>query len=244
MLKRVAVFMAISVAVLLASKAITNLLLTRAYASVPKPFTAQVQERRYGENGDLVDLDISTYARKSDGASVTLYQLEDPNGKKNTTRVIDDLSLKKRIAVKGLTESLSTTELSEKQIEFEKQKLINCAVNNTGETRLFLGLRTYRCQIPMIGGSLEYWAAPDLGCYPLKLEGVKQRTDGSGRQAVTIREVLQFTIGEPDPSLFAIPSWVEMDPITESAEFERRYGKVPFSEKALRKLQALYVLKH
>lgn len=83
------------------------------------------------------------------------------------------------------------------------------------------------------------WAAPGLDCYVLSMSAVKYVNSNPGSK--TSRETVSLIPGEPQTSLFAIPAnYVERSPSQVANEFERRFGRRPFSDSVLQRAEEMY----
>jgi hypothetical protein len=192
-------------------------------------FKASVVERNY-RGVDRQDAVVREYqhAVRSDGSEADVFRSIAPDGRPALMRIVVDPNQLRRIVADGLTESTTTTHLSQEYAESFKTKPSSCGAEPQAERRTYLGYETLRISRSVKSGSastivVEQWLAPALNCYPLR-ETYLRPAEGRDPIVVTEREVTSVTPGEPDSSLFDIPSaYKERAPTAVFAEFARRY---------------------
>jgi len=210
--------------VMLVTLAATRYLISQSEARV-RPFTATVESKMYALNGEMRSGELFTYAAKSDGSSVEIHQRTAPGGVAYATKHVLDLSKRTEVIADGATDSTTTTRISDGQMASLRDKLVSCVGTGRQEGTI-LGQRTVRTQVVPLNTaskvhSQDYWQAPELGCYVMKLTGTM--TSG-GQTARSTLEVVELRLGDPDAKLFSIPStYVERGPRARVEEFERRY---------------------
>jgi hypothetical protein len=147
-----------------------------------------------------------------------------PDGDFYEQKIIVDVQTGKRILAEGVTQSLTTYLLSDKLVQTYRFPSSTCESGK--EDGVILGQRVLLREIRAPSPNdrvVQSWYAPDLGCILLKDVLKKVNVDGT----VSIlfqKEATQITFGEPDPSLFVVPSWTERSPSEVSAEVKRRFG--------------------
>ena len=243
------VLFALSTGVLVAA---CSFLISRALWSrmlSPTPFLATVLETQYRPDGSVSWVGRWTYAVKSDGSDVTIQEDRLPNHRPVQTRVIVDLSAKKRISIEPGTESIITHPFSQ---AFHDQRAITrgptCVSSPTAERRSVSGFATLReytefptnsPQNPTEVVQIERWVAPALSCLPLAETFTRGSPQGPAFRIE--REVVSLEFREPPADWFAIPSgYTERSPSQFSEEYARRFGKPGISDSGLQQLEQIY----
>lgn len=176
------------------------------------PFTATVVEKRFDASGDYKEQETYTYAVRSDGSSVEVFNRKYPDGQVRNARIVIDTSLGKRIVIEPATQSLTTTKLSKSNLEMLASRLTACRDSASVERVKVLGFSTVRETIRWADAQDhgDQWVAQVLDCYPLRLKVYLGANRSGSRNE---REVTAVSLGEPDGGLFAIPSeYVERAP--------------------------------
>ncbi|MGH9774321.1 MAG: hypothetical protein ACRD50_05175 [Candidatus Acidiferrales bacterium] len=185
------------------------------------PFTLKLETYSFVDNpgGELTS--IETEARKSDGTTVMVSNIGGEiglaaghMGRKITFMDGRVVTLLDPIAAKESWPRLST-----EAIAGMKERLLhppsNCVLPNYTLVRYesVLGHPTAVIRPPGVPGEVwTWWEAPELGCQILRYQTQVKELDGSLRLKVDGRPV-SLEIGEPDPTLFAIPeNYREMAP--------------------------------
>jgi hypothetical protein len=198
------------------------------------PFTVvQVEKLHRFPSGEYVRQEESLYSIASDGTEATTYHRSAPDGRTVDSKVIINTRAKARLAVDGLTESVTTTKLTDSFVAGQAAKPARCTESANPQRSTLLGYEVEFVdhQSPLMpnGGRhfSKLWLAPALECYPLsKIQGIQQ---SNGVAVVTnVTEVTSITRGEPAPEVFAVPAgYVERAPTEVFAEYTRRYPGTP-----------------
>lgn len=191
-----------------------------------RPFTAFLVEQKLSAEGklptqDWPDVEYTTFARRSDGSSVTVFKRRNPNGDWVWSRRITDLAAGKELTVDPMTESVTTYPLPARNLESSRMKPQRCSQDSNPELGRMAGYDTEKVhrQIPAPEGSEhDFWMAPSLDCFPLNQK--TKFADGyvNDRHAIFVLE------GEPSPALFQVPgSYAERSPSQVFAEYAKRF---------------------
>lgn len=222
----------------------TNIVLSQGGVTVT-PFTLTVEERSYSPNGKEALSRTVTRAMRGDGSKSESWNKTLPNGQLARAAVIEDLALRKRIVVDEATESITTYSLSDEELAFMKRSRVECAQSGTSNGPLILGQRVVRdvTQYPEpsgINALSESWKALDLACTPLVETLAFSRASLQGPRIA--RKVTSIVLGEPNPTLFTVPThYVERAPSEVFTEFGRRFpGTPPASPDTTGKLDRAY----
>lgn len=156
-------------------------------------------------------------AVRSDGSRVEPRSVVADDRRAYDQRIIADVAKGKRIVVEGVTQSLTTTILSDMELAALRNPGGRCLYQETEPAEAIFGYRTVKTKFRSPGLHIDSWWAPDLGCVLLKETVSRPHADGTSRLFLT-REAVAVTFGEPDPALFEIPDWPESTP---SQVFER-----------------------
>lgn len=194
---------------------------------IPAGFTIERVQKVYRvSTGEQVYTYHSTYARRSDGSSVEIRRITDADGKFREQRTIIDLPRKRRIAVDGLTESVTTYALTGPEIAAYQQQPV-CGTGGAERGQL-LGLDAVRIEesVKTAKGTelrVEKWVAPGLHCLPLR-ESVFVAHAGGPFQLASDVEVISLQRVDPPAEWFEIPAgFAERAPSAVLAEFNRRF---------------------
>lgn len=162
----------------------------------------------------------SVFVLRSDGSEVEPRSVMAPDGKSYDQRIIINVQDSKRIFVDGITRSLTTMVLPDRDVEKYRAR----ACDPGSEAGTILGHRVTKREISAgVDRMLETWIAPELGCVVLKQ--VLKQIDAKGvATPLLVKEAFEVSFGEPDPSLFVLPSWPERSPSQVAAEFARMFG--------------------
>lgn len=183
------------------------------------PLTVKYKVAKYQASGQPV-FSESSLAIRADGSRVTVRSVAGPDGTKYDQRFIDDLAASKHIVVEGATQSVTTYVLSDREVQ--RYRSATCDDGKYGG--LILGYRVVTGKIS--AGSdrvLETSFAPDLGCLALREILLQVDANGTARTLLQ-KDATELRFGEPDPMLFAVPSWPERSPSEVSAEYQRRFA--------------------
>lgn len=170
------------------------------------PFTAKTMETKESGEGQQKSVELRTIAVNSSGTQVDV--LDSLDGRRFGNFSVLDLERKLRVSVDPATQSITTYPQSNRMIETAKRILSSCADDPSAEHRSILGQRVFKRVDNKTTGMRttrsEQWIAPNLNCFALE-EKVAVYRNGRllGR---VVRETVSLVVGEPNPSLFAIPS--------------------------------------
>ncbi|HYZ74099.1 MAG TPA: hypothetical protein VE641_13535 [Chthoniobacterales bacterium] len=196
-----------------------------AQSYAPKPLTATYYIESFDENGSKRESE-QTFAVRGDGSIVKPRSTSGPDGKMYTQRTLYDVGKKKRVAIDGLTESITSYALSDTELKNLQYPLAICQRFEV-EAALVQGYRTRKELVktgPVNHERLrEAWYAADFGCLLVKetVSDLNENGDSRIRYTQTLKTV---TLGEPDPALFSIPEWQERTPSAVFAEFNRKFN--------------------
>lgn len=202
--------------------------LRESSADPAKPgFTVKRVQKVYRvSTGEKVYTYESTYGRRSDGSSVEVRRIADPEGNTREQRVVIDLTGKRRLTLDGLTQSVTTYALSEAQVA-EHRRRPACPVEPAERDQL-LGFDVVRIEERTRTGKgtgfrVEKWVAPALDCLPLR-ERVFVSHAGDRFELAWEAEVTSVELVEPPAEWFEIPAgYVERSPSAVLDEFRRRF---------------------
>jgi hypothetical protein len=213
---------------------LTTFLVTReivANASTElKAFTARVHEVHYGSSGRVGRDETYTVAFRADGSSVKDSRRQLAVGRGYEIRSVTDVAGLRRMVVDYATNSTTTYGLLPSYAAtlrnaasscdtkpVEEATILGYAVVHTTTVHTFPGIN------PESAVKLERWEAPALNCFALR-EVVTFGTRGAHNETT----VLSVIPGEPDPTLFSVPSdFIERAPSPRHVEFQRRFGVNP-----------------
>jgi hypothetical protein len=218
-----------------------SVLVRKLVSQEPRPasFTATKVEHKYRPDGSPGRTEEFVEAFRGDGSSVSVRRAVMENGRLLEQRTVTDLSRGVEVFVDGLTESLSTAQIGDEKAHLLrfKHSRTDCAdpsespgtsAPQTNQRSTILGYDVILVQRNLPGpgkgqkSTIESWRAPALDCYPLRETYTWVGSDGRGPK--NVREVTSIIVGEPDASLFQIPSgWTERSPSQTFQEFRRRY---------------------
>jgi hypothetical protein len=186
-------------------------------------------------DGGLVAQNRLLLAVRSDGSQVEPRAVKAEDGKFYEQRIILDTGKGKRISVEGISESITTTTLSQRELTALKKPGSQCLDPQAKPAEPVLGYQTIKTEVKTPISTIHSWRAPDLGCVVLRETFAQPLPDGTSRVLIT-REAAAVSFGEPDSSLFEVPSWPERTP-SQVLEGYRRKFNLPDSED-LRKAKA------
>ncbi len=170
------------------------------------------------------------YVVRSDGSRMEPRVIQARDGKLYEQRTIQDAASGRRVVIEGVTQSLTTYQLNERETAALRVAHRDCQGNQSKEEERILGYRTTRSLIRLgetpLASSIERWVAPELDCAVLKERFTKR--DHAGQIVATQEKwVTEIRLGEPAAELFAIPAWPERTPSQVKAELERKFGLKP-----------------
>ena len=190
--------------------------------AIPPPFTAFISVEDFDSHGNLIKQSHEILATRTDGSSVIVYERTDPAGKPIQTRIITNVSAKKRISIDPITESTTTYGMSDDMVTVALRKYSLCVGTSVQSEKLVKGFRAIEMDLSKnYGGKLsrQGWYAPELGCLPV--EETIARSDIQRRQ---VRRMIFAIRGEPSPELFSIPEgFQERSPSEVLAEYKRKF---------------------
>lgn len=179
----------------------------------PHPAFTVVMSVQTGDGSQTVP--DSTYVIASNGNEAMLRDIKLPNGRVDHTRSVTNFE-------KGVKASLSDTNRSISSVpvmKADRQAKGTCTPNN--DVSMMNGYQVFHVSYDFTrpDGSkdrLEKWISPELGCWALK------EVATHNGQILTTKFAKSVVSGEPDPSLFDIPSgYTEMAPTDQINEYHR-----------------------
>jgi hypothetical protein len=172
-------------------------------------FTLEWLDTRF-QDGELINSSSDTFATRGDGSTVLVHSYRHADGTKVELRQITDIATSRQILTHSLAESVSTMRLEQNAAAAMATNSPNCGQPFTAPTKKVLGYKVVRVAINIAEQgmpSIDRWVAPALRCAILRSTVTR---DG---KAIYVRQAKRISIGEPDASLFAIPShFKEMSP--------------------------------
>jgi hypothetical protein len=187
-------------------------------ASVPPQpaFTAVAEERVGAGEGETRLVHIHTYAVRGDQSVAERFAGPRPDDQRREISLASGLMQR----VDDTSLAVSTQQVSAETVAERPATRLDprsdCTVITASGARLYtLGDRGKILGVEVVevkDAQGSRWLAPSLGCFEMRRK--LQRTDSSGRvTSVNLYEVKSMNLGEPDPSLFAIPaSYREVPP--------------------------------
>lgn len=189
----------------------------------PTPFTALKLITMLNGSGVTTKTMVVLDAVRGDGSRVTAKKLID--NKPVGTKVIVDTPSLQRVAVDPTTESVTTYPLLEEAVRRFVVKPSSCGEEPSAERSELVGYPAVKTLTGNHVSRDESWVALTLDCYPLYNKSSLLGEDGA-ILAETITEALVITPGEPDPTLFEVPShYLERSPSEVFVEAERLTGE-------------------
>lgn len=186
----------------------------------------------FGEDGFQDFTETKITAQKPDGSKSFLVNRTFRNGPSTHDSIefrdIFDVASRKHSGIDPLTRSLTTRLLADPKIG-EMTSKPSCEAGVTESEELF-GYRVYKANEVLKlkndhSVKIEKWLARELECFPLRIEATK--FSGETAVARTITRTLSLNLGNPDSSLFQIPSgYIERSPSQVMME-HLRLGKTP-----------------
>lgn len=205
-----------------------------------KAFTAFEIEKRYDTSGVEGYEESRTYAVRPDGSSAWFATRRSPDGRPVIFGEIYDVPGQRVTVVDGFTESLTTTKLTSAELDF--QEGVDHTCESSTEHSVVLGQDVAKVTNPISSThplETTKWNAPALNCYSLSRTDVKYVDGKPGPK--TVRDVAFLIPGEPSAVLFTAPStYVERSPTQVADEFERRFGRRPYSGIVQKRAEASY----
>ena len=199
-------------------------------------FTATSVDVKFQGNNQISTTQI-VHGRKADGSWAEVIYLNDPNGQPVQMMNLVDAPRSRQVFADGLTQSTTT-------YRHDWNWIPDLCTTNPGPPGETLHVfRTIRMlDLLDMGGTTiktEIDQAPDLGCYPL-LQKVYVSEDGISFRLVQSTEVTAITLGDPDSSMFVLPTgYTERKPTEVIEEFGRRYPSRAKSASAINSLRHL-----
>ena len=203
------------------------------YGQVDKPrdipaLTYDYVEKHFDQEGKVVSETRSTHAIRSDGSSVEVHTnmlIPEPDGTPRELRMILDLSKLARLTVHSTLKAVTTFPLDQRQAEGARRERQSCDGGATAIKSARMGYEVVSQRpirdipnLPSHFPDVEVWVAPALGC--IRLEETMKR-DG---KVVTLRQAENIRLGDPDPSLFAVPAdYTELSPMQVDARFKELF---------------------
>lgn len=190
------------------------------------PFTATVNESRFGSSGIKGYEEVVTFAFRSDGSNVRAVRRNANNGATFEIKEVNDTVTKTRLIVDQATESKTSYGLSIEDVS--QMRSPKCDIPLNSDSITILGFLSYKIveEKEYPGGfvsSRERWVAPALNCFPLRERISKPHAKGA-TAPWNVREATAVKLGEPDPGLFQVPSnYAERSPSVRNQEFINRF---------------------
>ena len=200
----------------------SNMVVTKVLAQSNKliPFTAHQTVTYYRHpTGEFVKREQSIVAVRSDGSRVdgriTVFA-----GTQAEQKEITNVSLKQHISVDGLTESLTTYPVTDRELEQGITGTHTCPGDATSPRARAFGFEAVKITQQFGTWRGERWVIPELNCLVVTNSIF---VDKDPRPS-TITETISLSAGEPNEQSFAIPSgFTERSPSELDAEMLRRY---------------------
>lgn len=203
-----------------------------------KPFTVFQIERRYDATGVEGYNENKLTAVRSDGSLVWIARRPGPDGRMYSVAAIYDVSNRLEITWEGFTESTITMKMTDGDLAFYKKVDRSCQVG--AERSNELGQEVVKYASGREKSEMVEWRAPDLNCFSLRTTATKL-SNSLSVEAKTTTETLFVIPGEPVAALFTPPvGYTERSPSSEADEYERRFGKRPFSAKVQQRADEKY----
>jgi hypothetical protein len=216
--KRLVIAAAATFAAVVISGIVTRTRIVKAQSSA---FTIKYVEK----SGDWTR--DSFYTRRSDGSNVESRVATAPDGKEYEQRTVIDTVSRVKVAIDGLTESITTYPLSQARVESYKKPASNCVSEEPSPSEsTLLGYRIVRRSLTLPAERyqrVETWLASDLGCVILRSETFGHDSQGH-EVSLASKEATSITRGDPDPTLFVIPNWQERSPSEVFAAYGAKFG--------------------
>jgi hypothetical protein len=206
------------------------------------PFTVTTTEKAFDASGNQQRLETIVFATGVNGSRVVATTRKFPDGQDRVIRRILEVNAKKLIVVDEATKSIVTYPLPPEGVEFLSR---GCSIPAGAETAVLSGAaifkysetKEYGEDVKAVG---EEWRAPSLGCLALRQTHSMFRNDKLAGKST--RELVSIVNGEPDPSLFAIPTdYVERSPSEALSVYHQLFPTRPATPAAtLEKLDKAY----
>jgi hypothetical protein len=213
-----------------------------------KPLIAHVRELYFPRKGPPW-VDYVIMARRGDGSYVRRDRVDSPMGERAWKVQIFDVPNRRAMRLEPFTKSRTTFYFSDSEMEEE----IRTRLRLNGGTCVSMGLigtvlsRGDRAWDNILGHKVtqvvnnwkyareEKWVAPDLDCYPLRLNQFSPKGAHNEFTVTKLEEV------EPPDSMFDIPpDYIEVSPLTLESLYAAKYpGHVLFG-KAVTLIQERY----
>lgn len=192
-------------------------------------FTATVVTKQYDSLGNETVSQSTIFARKASGSTVTIRDsFRNAQSSKSTTIQ----SIEEMTAISALNDSKvkMTTRLSTEHLDrLRANQGRACATDSASAAQAVLGIPVVTKSSMQDGSDgkkavIELMLAPSLGCYPMKKD--RRVVDANGKLVVReMQEVVNVTLGEPNPALFTIPDdFLEKKPSEAYATEAARLG--------------------
>lgn len=202
------------------------------------PFT--IQQEQYAFNGQFPRGTLVgkvTTAVRSDGSTVAIGDVFGQLGfaAQETSRSITLSDGRRYMIFDGIQSMLPVLRFSAKDLAIRKEAMLNASSNCAypGYTPIGYGeMQGYKVDIlkwlPPPGNTstiFTVWKAPELGCETVQSRDQERQPDGSLKTIAETR-LVNVALGEPDPSLFEIPSnYATVKPSDAMRKEANRLGK-------------------
>ena len=211
-----------------------------------RPFVAQGFERSFGTKGDEGPsiVELTTYARKSDGSWVEVRTTKDPSREIGVLRTFWDVASGTEVTLEPATKSAMTLFLTRSEMRGEISSFESCPpeVNNpAAEHERILGYDAVKVTDegpgPKKGRQLiESWVVPELACFPVRRSEVLSAGPHNEFKTTGITE------GEPPAWMFEVPQdYVERSPTQLSQEWAARFAHRFWPDDVAARMEKRYV---
>ena len=242
--KRIVQFVLVTAGAFVLGTAIDAVNNARLKAAISRTaFTARTLTIYSNPDGSRVGRESGVEAHRSDGSQAIELQrhvyIPGRPAESHENRTIFDLPARRRVMIDPFTESMSTMALSDELVQHFSTRH-DClsttehqSIEMSPQVGTILGYRVVKKittpPTPIDGRVMRFegWVATELDCYQLR-STILDVTDLNAPVTRTQFEVVEIIPGEPDSSIFEIPSgFTERSPEDVEREFARRKGE-PF----------------
>jgi hypothetical protein len=198
----------------------------------PVKFAKRETVFRY-PTGDFAEIKETACAINRNGVQVEIRHPKEDSG--TNLKIIVNPITKTRIVADDITRSVTTTYLSDPSAAKLQQKPTSCTEDPNPEHSTLLGYDVLKVvdKVPSDSGKMvpirirtESWVSPELDCLALK-RSVYVTKDGP-EVLTNLHEITNLVVGDPDPSLFAVPAgYTERSPSAVMSEYNRLHPEAP-----------------
>lgn len=212
------------------------------YAStLPVAFTAEYVVTTHNSTGIEIQNATSLFAQKGDGSHVVLQKTTGLKQPSSLRRILDT-NTRRMVTVDPNTLSVTTYYQTDADVVRARKPPLACDQHtafsrDAGSHEKVFGFEVarYSGKMPGADHAVVRWLAPDLNCFVLREEVTILPDQSTYRRTTT-----SITVGEPDPSLFHIPTagYVERLP-SEVLTLARQKLGLPANPRSAHAYQAL-----